>query len=214
MPQPKKGHQGESTRTRMVRAAMDLFHRRGIHATSVDQILEASNTGKSQFSYYFKNKDGLIHAVLQEFYSLLKSNQGRIKTKIETLADLENWFAGFIHFQEATQCERSCPVGTIGGDLSSEQELLRQDARLIFDLMNRALIDFFNQMKGKGRLRKGYDPQSLADFCFSIMQGGLLVGKVRRETEPFKNAVSHALQYLKLAVSAPRQRKQRASSSG
>lgn len=207
MPSFPETSRGQSTRTRMVRAAMDLFHRKGIHATSVDQVLEASNTGKSQFAYYFKTKDGLIHAVLQQYYSGLKSNHAPHKTKIESWADLEEWFERSIRFQEATKCERSCPVGTIGGDLSSEQELLRQDARLLFDLMNRSLVDFFNTQKGKGRLRKGYDPQSLADLCFCIMQGGLLVGKIRRESQPLKNAVAHAIQYLKLAAAKPPSRK-------
>jgi len=181
----------------MVKVAFDLFHRQGIHATSVDQVLEASQTGKSQFYYYFKNKEGLIHAVLEAIYERLKTHQTPYKSKIESWPDLEGWFNHFLKFQQVTNCERSCPVGTIGGDLENGQQLLRQDARLIFDLMSRSLVDFFQQLKGRNQLRAGCEPQALADFCFTVMQGGLLVGKVRRETAPFENSVHHAMQYLK-----------------
>jgi TetR/AcrR family transcriptional repressor of nem operon len=188
---------GSATRTRMLHAALDLFHRQGVHATSVDQILEASETGKSQFYYYFKNKEGLIHAILENFYGNIKSNRARFKTKIATMKDLEEWFRQYVKFQKDTGCQRSCPIGTIGNDLGNDQQLLRQDVRLIFDLMNRSLVDFFNLLKGKKQLPSDCDPQALADFCFSIMQGGLLIGKVRRETEPFENSVTHAMRYLR-----------------
>ena len=51
-------------------------------------------------------------------------------------------------------------------------------------------------MKGRGEIPAGADPESLADFCFTIMQGGLLVSKIKREIEPFENSVAHALTYL------------------
>jgi AcrR family transcriptional regulator len=44
-----------STKDRILAVALDLFHENGINATSVDDILEASGTGKSQFYYYFKD---------------------------------------------------------------------------------------------------------------------------------------------------------------
>jgi AcrR family transcriptional regulator len=40
-------------------AAADLFHKQGVHATSPDEVIEASNTGKGQFYHYFKSKEGL-----------------------------------------------------------------------------------------------------------------------------------------------------------
>jgi TetR/AcrR family transcriptional repressor of nem operon len=181
----------------MLRAATNLFHHHGLHAISVDDILEQSKTGKSQFYYYFKNKEGIVHAVLLEFYMRLKNDQAPIKTKIESWQDLEEWFGFFLKMQQQSQCELSCPVGTIGNDVTTDQELLRQDVRLILDLMSRSLVDFFAFMKGKKALPARTNPQALADFCLCIMEGGLLVGKVRRETGPFRNSVTHAMTYLK-----------------
>ncbi len=38
-------------------------------ALLIDQGLSKSGTGKSQFSHYFKTKDGLAHAVLQHLHA-------------------------------------------------------------------------------------------------------------------------------------------------
>jgi AcrR family transcriptional regulator len=58
---------GAETRLRIIRAAADLFHKQGARATSPDEIIEASRTGKGQFYHYFKSKEGLIHEVLQSY---------------------------------------------------------------------------------------------------------------------------------------------------
>lgn len=56
---------GADTRLRIIGSAADLFHKQGVRATSPDEIIEASRTGKGQFYHYFKSKEGLIHEVLQ-----------------------------------------------------------------------------------------------------------------------------------------------------
>jgi len=60
------------TKTRMILSAFDLFHQQGVSATSVDEILEKSDTGKSQFYHYFSNKAGLERAVEQALHFLEK----------------------------------------------------------------------------------------------------------------------------------------------
>src|SRR6266852_1400144 len=48
---------GDETRREILAAAADLFHKQGVVATSPDQIIDASGTGKGQFYHYFKNKE-------------------------------------------------------------------------------------------------------------------------------------------------------------
>ena len=56
---------GAETRGRIIQVAAELFHKQGVRATSPDEIIEASGTGKGQFYHYFKSKEGLIQEVLQ-----------------------------------------------------------------------------------------------------------------------------------------------------
>ena len=57
---------GAQNRLRIIRAAADLLHQRGARATSPDDIIEASHTGKGQFYHYFRNKEGLVHLIRQD----------------------------------------------------------------------------------------------------------------------------------------------------
>lgn len=185
-----------NARLRMIQAAQELFHQQGIHATSVDQILQKSGTGKSQFAYYFKSKDGLVHEVLLHLHEWLRGDDSPVNYKVRTWEDLETWFRFFVKAQHGRGCDRACPIGTIGNDLSEEKELLRQDVRLIYEWVRGQLGRFFAERRAVGELPASIDPDALADFCIVTVQGGLLVGKIKRETDSFENAVTHALAYL------------------
>lgn len=197
---PMKKHSIDpgNARMRMIQAAQTLFHRQGIHATSVDQILKLSGTGKSQFAHYFKTKDGLVHEVLRHLHEWLRGDDAPVNYGIRTWDDLEAWFRFFVNAQHRRGCDRACPIATIGNDLSEQQELLRQDVRLIFEWVRGQLGRFFAERRAAGELPAAVDPDQLADFCIVTVQGGLLVGKIERDSAPFGNAVDHALAYINL----------------
>lgn len=192
----KRSIEPGNARQRMIQAAQELFHQQGIHATSVDQILQRSGTGKSQFAHYFKTKDGLVHEVLQHLHAWLRGANAPVNYTIETWDDLEGWFRFLVRAQGRLGCDRACPIGTIGNDLSDDQVLLRQDVRLIFEWVRGQLARFFAARRATGELAAAIDPDALADFCIVTVQGGLLVSKIKRDSDSFENAVTHALAYL------------------
>lgn len=185
------------TRDRMIQAALDLFHLQGVKGTSIDEILARSGTGKSQFAHYFKTKDGLVHAVLQYLHVLIRDGKAGTGYRIRSWEDLEGWFDQYIRFQREVHCERSCPMATIGNDLAADQELLRQDIRLFLEWSGGQLARFFAERKAAGELSAAADPDALAALCLTVMQGGMLLSKIRRDTTTFERAAEQALAYIR-----------------
>jgi TetR/AcrR family transcriptional repressor of nem operon len=185
-----------NARQRMIQVARELFHQHGIHATSVDQILQKSGTGKSQYAYYFKSKDGLVHEVLLNLHEWLQGDDCPVNYRVQSWQELEAWFRFFVTAQQRFGCDRACPIGTIGNDLSDEQALLRQDVRLIYEWVRGQLARFFAERRAVGELSTSINPDDLADFCLVTVQGGLLVSKMKRDTKAFEHAIDHALAYL------------------
>lgn len=180
----------------MILAATDLFHLQGIKGTSIDEVLKRSGTGKSQFSHYFKNKDGLVRAVVEHLHAVIRSGQAPTGYDVETWDDFDQWFAKYISFQRAVDCERSCPLGTIGHDLAPEQVLLRQEVKLFFEWCRGRLARFFAERRAAKELDPSVDPDSLAHFCLTVMEGGMLLAKIERDTAVFESAAAHALAYV------------------
>lgn len=188
--------QKQSTKLRMIHAALDLFHRFGVNGSSVDQVLKKSKTGKSQFTHYFKTKEGMVTSVIQHLHELIQSGQTPTGYDIKSWRDFEGWFQKYIDFQESVGCERSCPIGTIGGDLTSQNKKARREVLRFLEWSRGELKAFFLEKKVAGELIPQAQPEELADFCISIMQGGMLLSKMRRDTGMFRNSASQAIRYI------------------
>jgi TetR/AcrR family transcriptional repressor of nem operon len=191
---------GAHTRLRIIRAAADLFHEKGARATSPDEIIEASQTGKGQFYHYFRNKEGLVHEVLRTYLDEIKAGASPIGYELNSWRDLEQWFAAHLELQKRYKMTRGCPFGTLGNEVSANDELIRQDVSLIFEVVKHKLAAFFLKEKAKGRLANRADPQRMADFCLATIQGGMLMGKINRSGEPVATAAREAVAHLKSYV--------------
>lgn len=57
----------QTTKSRIVKAAWNLFYKKGYHATTIDDIITASRTSKGSFYHYFKGKDALLGSLAYLF---------------------------------------------------------------------------------------------------------------------------------------------------
>ena len=193
----KRSNQGTETRLRIIAAAADLFHKQGVHATSPDDVIEASSTGKGQFYHYFKSKEGLVHEVLQTHLEAIRTGSAPIKYDIESWKDLERWFRAHLELQKNFRMTRGCPFGTVGNEVTENDELIRQDLCLIFEVVRSKLSAFFVKQKAKGAIPKTTDEGALADFCIATVQGAMLMGKIERSTRPVETTVAETLSHLR-----------------
>jgi TetR/AcrR family transcriptional repressor of nem operon len=194
---------GAETRLRIIRAAADLFHKQGVAATSPDQVIEASGTGKGQFYHYFKSKEGLVHEVLQTYLEDIAKGTAPLSYEINSWEDLERWFFSNVELQKRYRMTRGCPFGTIGNEVTENDELIRQDLSLIFEIVKNKLAAFFLKEKAKGRLSQDANEERMADFCIATIQGAMLLGKIKRNSQTVETSVREAVAHLKRYVVAP-----------
>ncbi|MEZ4863029.1 MAG: TetR/AcrR family transcriptional regulator [Caldilineaceae bacterium] len=64
--------QNESTISRIMDAALNVFARKGYHDTRMDEIVSESQTSKGSIYFYFPNKEQLFLALVDQFSNLLE----------------------------------------------------------------------------------------------------------------------------------------------
>src|ERR1700753_3228118 len=103
---------GAATRDRIVRAAADLMYVKGVNATTLDDIREATSVSKSQLYRHFPDKESLVRAVIalrgQEVIDRETYRLGRLNT----FSALVRWRNALV---AATQLQR----GSFGCGLGS-----------------------------------------------------------------------------------------------
>ena len=83
---------GRRSRALIIDAAATLMYQRGVSMTSLDDVLAAADSGKSQLYYYFDNKADLVAAVIQRQLQLVLARQPRLQ-QIDSWDGIEAWAA-------------------------------------------------------------------------------------------------------------------------
>lgn len=192
----KLSPKGQQTRKSILMAAHDLIHARGLHGTSIDDVLQASGTGKSQFYHYFDSKEDLIHQLLLEVKSMFEEGVFNITT-INSWDEFDIWLDNIIDCSRDYAHSRACPIGQLCAQLpdADDADVLQQDIRDIFDFFISIPFNFFTQEKEAGTLIDSANPKDMAEFCVSALQGGALTTKVYQEEQKYINIINHLKHY-------------------
>lgn len=178
------------TRSRILHSAADLFHRFGVSATSVDDVLAASDTGKGQFYYYFSSKEELVRLVLQHHESRVAEI---LPDRLQTLDEFGEWMGRFVNLLTESKCRHACPIVSVGLEMA-ENEVIRQDVEISLLKMKNALAVFFTRLRERGEIDG--DPTALADLVLAMIQGGLVIGKIERNPEVLQRSIDGVMDYL------------------
>ena len=129
-------------RQRLVTAAIEQFHRKGYARTSLADVAKSAGISAGNVFYYFKAKDELAQAVIDEWCALLS----RYLAELESQEDAWQRIGGFIR-QARLMCDiyisLGCPLAGITRDLRQESEELKDEVTRIYDTQVQWLVKEF-----------------------------------------------------------------------
>src|SRR5215471_18236760 len=127
MPAEPSTRRRRASRERIVERAAELFAKRGIAATSVDEVLAAAGAGKGQFYHYFRSRDELAAAAVGLRCEQVVAGLTQALGEVSSLDGLERVLAGYAAgFEQAGM--PGCPIGTLSSEVADRNEDARQRA--------------------------------------------------------------------------------------
>ncbi len=193
-PKSTKGH---ATKARILEAAINLIYERGANGTSVDDVLKASGTGKSQFYHYFLNKDQLLLEVL-------KAQREKFPGKnlsdfnFASMEGISNWLGSIRKDFAAGNYQHGCPIGNIAGELALASDEVKSAVTAAIGTWETELARGLKAQKLRGYLKPSADPTEIALFIISVIEGALLLSKTSNSPRYLDAAVGQINQYMKL----------------
>ncbi len=169
----------KKAKDRIFGAALELFCRKGYHATSVREIVEAARVTKPVLYYYFKSKEELFHAILEETFEVFQRELRELceRKDLEFRAILTEYAR--LYFQaarEAPEVVRFVNSIAFSGMYDS-----------LYDFRSRALkaqmalVEVFQRAQEEKKVRRDVSPETLA-----INFMGLCVSAMRRSAYGMK----------------------------
>ena len=125
------GRAATDKRDRLVTAAIERFHQQGYARTSLAEVAKTASVAPGNVFYYFKTKEDLARAVVDEWCRLLAGNLAALDAEPDPWRRLE----GFIE-QAYTRREMyvvwGCPLGGLTRDLRQENDVFKRDVARIY----------------------------------------------------------------------------------
>jgi AcrR family transcriptional regulator len=185
----------DSTKERLVWAAMRLFAEKGYQSTSVADILKAAEANAGSLYHVFPTKQHLLVAVLDAYREgiapmLLEPAWAGVDDPIERVFAL---LAAYRRMLEASDCLYGCPIGSLALELHEPDPEVRQGLAVNFEGWVRHVEGCF---AAAGDRLAGADPHGLAVLTLTIMEGGVMQSRTHRTLETFDIGVAQLRDYL------------------
>ncbi len=185
----------DSTKERLVHAAMRLFAEKGYQSTSVADILKAADANAGSLYHVFPTKQDLLVAVLDAYREgigpmLLEPAWAGVSDPIERVFALLAAYRGML---ERTECLYGCPIGSLALELHEPDPDVREALAVNFDGWVRRVQACFEAACER---LAGADPHGLAVLTLTIMEGGVMQSRTHRTLETFDIGVAQLRDYL------------------
>ena len=188
---------GAATRDRMVRAAADLMYVKGVHATTLDDVREATGTSKSQLYRHFPDKDSLVHAVIARRGHQIMTRETQRLGRFNSFSGLVRWRNALIQASALHDGAYGCALGSMANELSDRDEQARTLLADLFKTWEDLIAAGLERMQAKGALKPDANPEQLAIGLMAALQGGYLLASTTHDVRPMEIAIDQALEHLK-----------------
>jgi TetR/AcrR family transcriptional repressor of nem operon len=166
-----------SKKQEIIRIAREIIHSKGYQATSVSDIMAATNIGKGQFYHYFQSKHDLGLAVVED---LIKEWEGQLIIGIlNTSDDPVTKLNRMLKWAETSHAEMEikygCAMGNLAIEMSAQDEEFRVKIEEFFNLWVNSVADILTEMIENHQLDDSINPKKNAESIVAMIEGGILL---------------------------------------
>jgi TetR/AcrR family transcriptional repressor of nem operon len=204
---------GQATRDRIVGVAATLMHERGVAGTSTEDVQLAAGVSASQVYHYFGDKRSLTRAVIEYWSDAILGAQEPALVHLDDVDALRGWADAIVEAQRANDFRGGCPLGSLASELAECDDTARADLAASYQRWRDAIRAGLADMKDRGDLVEGADPDQLATALLTTLQGGLLLTKTLRDSQALETSLNTMIDHIATFAARPSVRRSSTSMS-
>jgi AcrR family transcriptional regulator len=176
------------TRERLLELAENAVLAKGFAATSIDELIAAAGISKSGFFYHFKDKGELAKGLLVRYLEQDRQLLADIFRRGDDLNEdpLHGFLVGLKLFAEMLADLPQVHPGCLAASFAYQDQLFNDEVR---KLNAEGMLAWRTRFRERLRiiaerypLRQEVDLDALADTASTLVEGGLILGRVLRDT--------------------------------
>lgn len=188
---------GAATRDRIVQGAAELMYVKGVNATTLDDVMAATGTSKSQLYRHFPDKNALVHAVIALRGQQILDRETQRLGRLNSFSGLIRWRNALVQVNSLQNGAYGCALGSMANELADQDEHARASLAELFRHWENLLAAGLRRMQAKGTLSPDADPDRLAVGLMAALQGGYLLASTAHDVRPMEIALDLALDQVR-----------------
>lgn len=177
---------GETTRQFIIEKAAPLFNTKGIAATAMSDIMEATKLSKGALYVHFDNKE-LLAASAVDYNMEQLSNKLRSKlSQYKTAKDKLYAYLDFFIDPNKPIVIGGCPMLNFGTEADDTNEIIKMKVNNLIIKSQKLLSEIIKEGIDNGEFKPDWNPEDFATIMFAMIEGGVLICRVAGNNDKMK----------------------------
>ena len=177
---------GEETKQYIIEKAAPIFNTKGLAATAMSDIMEATKLSKGTLYLHFENKDILASSAVDFNMEQLS---GKLKTELSQYITAKQKLFAYLDFFIETNKPiviGGCPMLNFGTEADDTNELIKSKVNILVNKSQKLLSDIINQGIQNGEFKPDWNADEFATMMFAMLEGGILICRVAGDNSKMK----------------------------
>jgi TetR/AcrR family transcriptional repressor of nem operon len=182
-----------TARARLIDSASRLIHASTYAAASVDDLCADAGVRKGSFYYFFPSKRDLALAAIDERWARAQANilEPAFALDVEPLQRIVRFFHRAADNQRGGTV-LGCPFGNLALEVSTQDELIRDKVRAVFDGYMAYFERALREAAANGSIPAA-NIEGAAQALLACFQGAMLLAKTHNDPSVVHKMADHAL---------------------
>jgi TetR/AcrR family transcriptional repressor of nem operon len=184
-------------RPRILEAARELFHERGLRGVSMEDVAGAAGIKKANLFHYYPTKESLELAVLDQAAREMREQiAAHLAGGRDPVGAVAVMFEDAARWMRERRCRGGCFVGNLAQEVSDHNETIRERVSDLLHYWRDQIAASLDRGRASGYFRSDLEPRPAAEAILALFEGALLFSKASRRADPVESSKRMAVAYL------------------
>lgn len=180
---------GEETRQFIIEKAAPIFNTKGIAATSMSDIMEATKLSKGSMYVHFENKEVLACAAVDHNMKMLSAKLQNALSKSKTSKEALFFYIDFFSDPTHPPVIGGCPLLNFGTEADDTNPIVKEKVNSAIKQGQQLLSGVIEKGIENKEFKSDFNPSEFATAMFAMLEGGHLMSRVSGNNDKMKIVV-------------------------
>ncbi len=167
----------------ILKQSAPIFNKKGIAATAMSDIMEATGLSKGSLYVHFDNKDVLAEAVVDYHMDQLVQKTMTAINRFDHPKD--KLFAYIDTYRNPLNppVEGGCPMLNFGMEADDQNEVVREKVAVLVNKSQELIVGIIVDGIRRGVFRSDWNYKEFATMMFAMIEGSIMISKMTRKND-------------------------------